>query len=72
MGLIFLSAMASSIASACAREGLDAAAALGTALLTMAACTMLTGLGLVAVGERRHAAGSYGLGGMPVHAIIRA
>ena len=50
VGLIFLSAMASSIAALCTAAGRDAASALGTSLLTMAASTALVGLGLVAVG----------------------
>lgn len=53
VGLIFLSAMASSIAAACGRAGLDAAAALGTTLLTMALSTALVGLGLIAVARLR-------------------
>ena len=52
VGLIFLSAMASSIASLCSRAGLDASAALGTSLLTMAVSSAVVGLGLLAVGER--------------------
>lgn len=51
VGLIFLSAMASSIASVCSRAGLDASAALGTSLLTMAVSSAVVGLGLLAVGE---------------------
>lgn len=43
--------MASSIASVCSRAGLDASAALGTSLLTMAVSTAVVGLGLLAVGE---------------------
>ena len=50
VGLIFLSAMASSVAALCTAAGRDAASALGTSLLTMAASTLLVGLGLVAVG----------------------
>ncbi|KAI3438511.1 hypothetical protein D9Q98_000939 [Chlorella vulgaris] len=51
VGLIFLSAMASSIAAACAADGYSAAAALGTSLLTMAVSTFVVGLGLVAVAK---------------------
>jgi hypothetical protein len=40
----------SSIADACTARGLDAAAALGTSLLTLAVSTLLVGLGLLAVG----------------------
>ncbi|PRW58874.1 sulfate transporter [Chlorella sorokiniana] len=53
VGLIFLSAMASSIASLCSRAGLDASAALGTSLLTMAASSAIVGLGLLAVAKAR-------------------
>lgn len=56
VGLIFLSAMASSIAGLCSRAGMDASAALGTSLLTMAASSAVVGLGLLAVGERQGAA----------------
>ena len=56
VGLIFLSAMATSIAAACTRAGLSAEAALGTALFTMAASTCLVGLSLVAVARLRAAA----------------
>ena len=45
--------MATSIAAACTRAGLDAAAALGTTLLTLAASTALVGLGLMAVARLR-------------------
>lgn len=51
VGLIFLSAMASSIAALCAEAGHDAATALGTSLLTMTISTFLVGLGTLAVGE---------------------
>ena len=50
VGLIFLSAMASSIAALCAEAGRDAATALGTSLLTMTVCTFFVGLGTLAVG----------------------
>jgi SulP family sulfate permease len=52
VGLIFLSAMATSIAVACQRDGYTPAEALGTSLLTMAASTALVGLVLLAVGAR--------------------
>ncbi|GAB4817875.1 hypothetical protein N2152v2_004921 [Parachlorella kessleri] len=51
VGLIFLSAMASSIAVLCAEAGRDAATALGTSLLTMTVCTFLVGLGTLAVSK---------------------
>ena len=54
VGLIFLSAMASSVAGLCTTAGRDAASALGTSLLTMAVSTVLVGMGLVAVGEYPH------------------
>lgn len=62
VGLIFLSLMASSIAGVCTRAGLDAHAALGTSLLTMAVSTALVGLGLMAVGEPLRRSGGLGLG----------
>lgn len=43
VGLIFLSAMASSIAGLCLDAGRDAATALGTSLLTMSVATFFTG-----------------------------
>jgi hypothetical protein len=50
-GIIFLSAMGSSIATLCLDAGKDAEVALGTALLTMTASTFLVGLGTLLVGE---------------------
>lgn len=57
VGLIFLSAMATSIAAICCEAGRDAATALGTSLLTMSvatfftgACTQLVGEGVMGVG----------------------
>ncbi len=52
VGLIFLSAMASSIAMLCEEAGRDAATALGTSLLTMTISTFCVGLGTMAVGEQ--------------------
>jgi SulP family sulfate permease len=52
VGLIFLSAMGSSIAAACTAAGRDAATALGTALLTMSVATFFTGAACLLVGER--------------------
>ena len=43
VGLIFLSAMATSIAAICCEAGRDAATALGTSLLTMSVATFFTG-----------------------------
>ncbi|KAL4859503.1 putative vacuolar membrane protein [Chlorella vulgaris] len=43
VGLIFLSAMATSIAASCLAAGRDAATALGTSLLTMCIATFFTG-----------------------------
>ena len=51
MGLIFLSAMATSIAGLCGAAGRDEATALGTSLLAMTLSTFLVGLGTLAVGE---------------------
>ena len=51
MGLIFLSAMGTSIAAMCLEAGRDAATALGTALLTMTISTFLVGVGTLLVGE---------------------
>ena len=50
MGLIFLSAMATSIAGLCADQGLGAATALGTSLLAMSAATFFTGAMTLLVG----------------------
>eukprot|EP00887_Chlorella_sp_A99_P005390 scaffold1.g5390.t1 len=51
VGLIFLSAMASSVAVMCAQAGRDAATALGTCLLTMAVATFLVGAGTLLVAK---------------------
>lgn len=51
MGLIFLSAMASSVALTCAEEQLSPEVALGTSLVTLTAATMIVGAATVAVGE---------------------
>ena len=59
-GIIFLSAMGSSIATLCLDAGKDAEVALGTALLTMTVSTFLVGLGTLLVGE--DAPGSASLG----------
>jgi len=50
VGLIFLSAMATSIAGTCLEAGRDAATALGTSLLTMSAATFFTGAMTLLVG----------------------
>ncbi len=50
MGLIFLSAMATSIAGICLEAGRDAATALGTSLLTMSVATFFTGACTLLVG----------------------
>jgi hypothetical protein len=52
VGLIFLSAMATSIASLCLEAGRDAATALGTSMLTMSLATFFTGAMTLLVGER--------------------
>ena len=49
VGLIFLSAMASSVATLCVDAGKDAATALGTALLTMTTATFLVGVGTLLI-----------------------
>lgn len=54
VGLIFLSAMATSIAGICQKAGQGVATALGTALLTMTVSTALVGLGTLLVGEHAH------------------
>lgn len=53
MGLIFLSAMATSIAAICCEAGRDAATALGTSLLTMSVATFFTGACTLLVGAWR-------------------
>ena len=50
VGLIFLSAMASSIAQICKDNDRSRAEALGTSLLTLAICTSLVGLGTFLIG----------------------
>lgn len=50
VGLIFLSAMATSIAGICLEAGRDAATALGTSLLTMSVATFFTGACTLLVG----------------------
>lgn len=50
VGLIFLSAMATSIAGICLEAGRDAATALGTSLLTMSVATFFTGAMTLLVG----------------------
>lgn len=52
MGLIFLSAMATSIAKLCEENGYDPNEALGTSLLTLAISTFIVGLLIVLVGKR--------------------
>jgi SulP family sulfate permease len=51
VGIIFLSAMGSSVAALCLEAGRDAATAMGTALVAMTASTFLVGLGTLVVGE---------------------
>ena len=51
VGLIFLSAMASSIARICDDAGRSREEALGTSLLTLAICTSFVGLGTFLIGE---------------------
>jgi hypothetical protein len=53
VGLIFLSAMGSSIAAACTAAGRDAATALGTALLTMSVATFFTGAACLLVAKQK-------------------
>ena len=53
VGLIFLSAMATSIAAACLDAGRDAATALGTSLVAMCLATLFTGSMTALVGARR-------------------
>ena len=50
MGLIFLSAMATSIAHASTAEGFSAQEALGTTLVTLVIATLLVGVLIVLVG----------------------
>ena len=51
MGLIFLSAMASSIALLCKEDGYEPKEALGTSLLTLAIATFIVGILIVLVGR---------------------
>ena len=51
MGLIFLSAMATSIAIMCGDKGLGPEVALGTSLATLTISTTLVGIATVAVGR---------------------
>lgn len=53
VGLIFLSAMASSIATICLDNDRSKAEALGTSLLTLAISTALVGLGTFLIGAAR-------------------
>ena len=53
MGLIFLSAMASSIAALCAEKGYAPEEALGTSLISSAISTLVVGLLIIMLGERR-------------------
>lgn len=50
VGLIFLSAMATSIAHLCEKNGYDPHEALGTSLLTLAISTFIVGFLIVLVG----------------------
>lgn len=50
MGLIFLSAMATSIAHLCEKNGYDPHEALGTSLLTLAISTFIVGVLIILVG----------------------
>ncbi len=50
VGLIFLSAMASSIALLCKEDGYEPREALGTSLLTLAIATFIVGILIVLVG----------------------
>ena len=52
VGLIFLSAMASSIAMLCEEDGYEPREALGTSLLTLAISTFIVGILIVLVGVR--------------------
>lgn len=52
VGLIFLSAMASSIATLCEADGYEPREALGTSLLTLAISTFIVGILIVLVGEQ--------------------
>lgn len=50
VGLIFLSAMATSVAHECHKAGVSPEATLGTALLTLTGSTLLVGLTIILVG----------------------
>ena len=52
VGLIFLSAMASSIALLCEEDGYEPREALGTSLLTLAISTFVVGILIMLVGEQ--------------------
>ena len=52
MGLIFLSAMATSIAHLSTAQGFSAQEALGTTLVTLVIATLLVGMLIVLVGAR--------------------
>ena len=52
MGLIFLSAMASSVAVECQHAGASPEATLGTALVTLTASTFLVGSAVTLVGKQ--------------------
>lgn len=52
VGLIFLSAMASSIALLCEEDGYEPKEALGTSLLTLAIATFIVGILIVLVGAQ--------------------
>ena len=63
MGLIFLSAMTTAIAQACREQGLDARAALGSSLLTIAVSTFVVGLLVVLTGTLYRAIETFILSG---------
>lgn len=58
VGLIFLSAMASSIALLCEEDGYEPRQALGTSLLTLAIATFIVGILIVLVGAQMLPVGS--------------
>lgn len=51
VGLIFLSAMATSIVETCSKAGKDSATTLGTVLLTLLLTTFLVGVLIILTGE---------------------
>lgn len=51
VGLIFLSAMATSIVEACSKAGKDSATTLGTVLLTLLLTTFLVGVLIILTGD---------------------